>query len=85
MMKSRYGINLAEDEQPFYFCWNEDRTKVILIDNGVVVQEFSDGKWQDVENKTLGRWEFHDISKDEFEEATGGVWPDVDPKDVIEL
>lgn len=85
MLKSKYGVNLMDDEQPFYFVWNENRDHVLLMDNGVVVQEFIDGKWTDVENKTLGRWEEHDITKDEFQKATGGVMPDVDPKDIIEL
>lgn len=85
MLKSKYGINLMDDEQPFYFMWNEDKSHVLLFDNGVVVQEFKGGKWEDVPNRTLGRWEFHDITKEEFEKATGGVMPDVDPKDIIAL
>ena len=44
MLKSKYGINLMDDEQPFYFMWNEDKSHVLLFDNGVVVQEFKDGK-----------------------------------------
>ena len=85
MMKSKYGINLADDEQPFYFAWDADKKYVQLIDNGVLVQKFIDGKWTDVENVTLGRWDQKDITKEEFDQATGGVWPDVDPADVIEL
>jgi hypothetical protein len=85
MLKSKYGINLMDDEQPFYFTWNEDKTEVQLIDNGVLVQVFRDGKWVDVPNRTLGRWEMKDITKDEFMKATGGVMPDVDPKDIIDL
>ncbi len=85
MLKSKYSVNLAEDEQPFYFAYDEDREHVMLLDNGVLVQEFLDGKWTDVENKTLGRWEVRDITKEQFDKATGGVMPDVDPKDIIEL
>ena len=85
MLKSKYGINLMDDEQPFYFAWNEDRTVVELIDNGVLVQEFHDGKWVDVPNKVLPRLGARDITKEEFEKATGGVMPDVDPKDIIAL
>ncbi len=85
MLKSKYGINLAEDEQPFYFAWDADKKHIQLIDNGVRVQEFIDGKWVDVENETLGRWDQKDITKEEFDKVTGGVMPDVDPKDVIPL
>lgn len=85
MLKSKYGINLMDDEQPFYFTWDADKKHVQLLDNGVLVQVFKDGKWTDVENRVLGRWEMKDITKEEFDKATGGVLPDVDPKDIIPL
>lgn len=85
MLKSKYGINLAEDERPFYFAYNAEKTHPILFDNGVIVMEFVDGAWVETEPKVLRPNEWKDITKEEFLKHTNGVMPDVDPKDLIEL
>ncbi len=86
MRQSQYGINLMEDEKPFYFAFNATRTAPILFDNGVLVMEFKDGAWVDVEEPAVLRPnEWKDITKEEFDKLTNGVMPDIDLDQLMEF
>lgn len=84
MIESKY--NNGFDDQPFWITFDVDKKVPQLLDTGVLVAVFKDGKWQEVdEPRVLGRGETKDITKEEFDAITGGILPDVNPDELMPL
>lgn len=83
MIQSKYAQ--FGDDQPFYFMFDSEKKDILLIDESVVVARFTNGEWKEVPPHTIARGDVRDITKEEFDTVTGGKFPDVDPKQVMDL